>query len=134
MTMDTINDIKSEEQSIQTHKTQTTGEDNDEPLDVKIFWYQIVISVGLGLSMYYLIMMGFPLKITTSDPIGLILTTGYWLIIWIYLILLFGVPFVIFRLKTGNRLITCLKRTVRTSGTQITLFLTLSALIFMLNI
>ena len=104
------------------------------PLDIKIFWFQIAISVCFGSMMYYLLEAGFPFIKFATETVLTILFSGFWLIVWIYLIMLLAVPFFIFHFKTQDSFFQCLRRTVKSIGTQITLFLVLSTIIYMVNI
>jgi hypothetical protein len=118
----------------ESHDSNISNAEIEDPLDIKVYWYQIAVSVILGILLYYVVEFGFPFRTTSSTPIFLILLSGYWLMVWIFLILIIGVPLIIFRLKTNSGIFTCLKRAVDSIGTQVTLFLVISTLVFIINI
>ncbi len=99
--------------------------------DEKIYWIQIFITVSFGIIAYYILEAIFPYGV---PDIELMHVASLWIVSAIYFLLLLGIPLALMILKYKEELRTSIKRSLKSFGTQLCLFILILGLTFLINI
>ncbi len=104
-----------------------------EPLEEKLYWLQIGITVIIGIASYYLFEAGFIEVIFGSDPVQM-WSLRLFIILILHLVVIVTIPFIVLHLKTQKSLSYCFRTPFKHYGTNITIILLVFGLTYMLNI
>lgn len=109
---------------------------NDKPRirDSHLYWIKIFISIFFGIISYYLLEF---ILLNWDYILDLPFLNSFRniaLVFCLYLIILLGVPFIILLILTENSLLVCFKKSFKSFGTQFLIYITLSSIIYFINI
>ncbi len=96
----------------------------------RLYWLQIVITVIFGIMAYYILESIFPYGI--PDTVFLHIAS-LWIVSAIYFLLLVGIPLSILMLKYGEKLGQGVKKSLKSFGTQLSLFVLVAGITYLLN-
>lgn len=85
--------------------------------DETIYWIKLVITIIFGVSTVYLA-----------------LYWSFYVMVLLYLVFSFAIPFIVVKIKTGESIQFCFKKSLKFIGTQSILYFLLLGIIFMINI
>lgn len=104
----------------------------DKISEAKIYWVQIMISVLLGITTYYVLEHTRPSDVFDL-PLGGFFT-GLGLMAAIYVLSLLTLPILIYHFKGKTRYYTGFRKALKSLGTQIALYFLVCGFVFMINI
>jgi hypothetical protein len=108
--------------------------DKPRRLDSYLYWIKIFISIFFGIISYYLLEFIFLNWDYILDLPFLNSFRNLALVFSLYLIILLAVPFIILIIIKEKSLWGCFKKSFKSFGTQFLIYITLSSMIYFINI